>query len=155
MPNQLYPLKQSLRNGIALTSLILAGSACSYRDLQSGGGETARPANRQQSIPGYITVREAVFVPNCIRCHGNSGNINLETYSAAVSALEHINHSVVVEKTMPPNKKLTDDQIELVKAWVDAGGPENDQPAPGASSSPGASASPSPAPSPSASPDLD
>lgn len=74
----------------------------------------------------YQEVNEKVFQPKCIGCHGSSGGVNLETYKSASSHLEGIKNSTVVRRTMPrsPVKALTKNELELVAAWVAAGGPE-------------------------------
>lgn len=74
----------------------------------------------------YQEVNEKVFQPKCIGCHGSSGGVNLETYKSASSHLEGIKNSTVVRRTMPrsPVKSLTKNELELVAAWVAAGGPD-------------------------------
>ena len=67
------------------------------------------------------------FKANCLRCHaapGNAGDINLETYANAKTALDLIKNEVLVEKSMPPRKTLPAATIAVLKAWLDAGAPE-------------------------------
>lgn len=86
----------------------------------------------------YQEVNEKVFQLKCIGCHGSSGGVNLETYKSAASHLEGIKNSTVVRRTMPrsPVKSLTKNELELVAAWVAAGGPDAplDSPTSGGSS---------------------
>lgn len=78
-----------------------------------------------QSI-SYKEVNEKVFQNKCIGCHGTSGGINLETYKAASSNLEAIKDSTIIRKTMPksPVKALSQNELQLITAWVAAGGPD-------------------------------
>lgn len=75
----------------------------------------------------YEEVSEKVFRPKCIGCHGSSGGVNLESYKSASSHLEAIKNSTVVRRTMPrsPVIALTKNELELVAAWVAAGGPDS------------------------------
>ena len=72
----------------------------------------------------YAMVQQKVFAPSCVRCHGTKGDINLESYASSFSALGKIRESVFVTNKMPKNQTLTSEQLALLKAWLDEGGPE-------------------------------
>jgi mono/diheme cytochrome c family protein len=72
----------------------------------------------------YALMREKVFAPRCIACHGNSGGINLESYSMIKENLNWILIATLVEHTMPKNGSLTPNESELLTLWVKAGAPE-------------------------------
>jgi mono/diheme cytochrome c family protein len=79
--------------------------------------------------PGYGTVYQQVFGPSCINCHQQSNakhGVRLDDYADALSALARIETEVFESGEMPPDGSLTDGQQQLLKAWIDAGGPEND-----------------------------
>jgi uncharacterized membrane protein len=86
-------------------------------------------------------VRARVFAPSCIRCHGNHGNVNLETYEAAREALDDIKNEVYIEKSMPPKAPLSEADQALVRAWIEGGALEFD------TDRPIVDATPSPVPS--------
>ena len=74
----------------------------------------------------YKEIKEKVFDKSCIGCHGDSGGINLESYTAAYQHLEGIKQTVLLRKNMPkaPYKNLSRTQLEIVTAWIEAGGPD-------------------------------
>lgn len=74
----------------------------------------------------YKEIKAKVFDKSCIGCHGDSGGVSLESYTAAYQHLEAIRRTVLLRKSMPksPFKSLTRSQLEMVTAWLEAGGPE-------------------------------
>lgn len=77
----------------------------------------------------FQLVMEKVMANNCVNCHsqegGNRGELNLETYENVVQVLTEIREQVS-DRTMPPRRAppLSDEQIQLIIAWIDAGAPE-------------------------------
>lgn len=63
---------------------------------------------------------------NCIQCHSTNGgqSPNLETYNA-VSANAARVKSEVVSKDMPLGGSLTNEEIQAISCWVDAGALNN------------------------------
>jgi hypothetical protein len=59
-------------------------------------------------------------------CHdaSNAGNVNLTSFSRVVEQSGRINQRAVVERTMPPGKRLTAEQIATIKCWVANGTPQ-------------------------------
>lgn len=74
----------------------------------------------------FMEVKNKIFIPKCIVCHGQAGNVNLETYEQAVAHLQSIKKSTLIDKRMPRAgfDKLTTAEELLLKAWIEAGGPE-------------------------------
>lgn len=76
----------------------------------------------------YENIRKYVLAPSCIRCHseagGNRGDVNLETYQSNMENLKDIKDDVL-DGSMPKKGKLTEDQKNLILAWINAGAPEN------------------------------
>lgn len=74
----------------------------------------------------FNQVKVEVFNNKCISCHGNSGNVNLESHRAAYQHLEGIRKSTLVDKKMPkaPYPALTKRELEVLTAWIEAGGPD-------------------------------
>lgn len=122
--------RQSLSCALLLTS-ILALSSCGFKIDKQGAstastsGLAAYSAN-SGTVPGYNTIRSQIFASQCISCHGNSGGVNLETYSSAVAAASLIRNAVLVSKIMPPSGPLNDTELSAIQAWLDGGTPEND-----------------------------
>lgn len=74
----------------------------------------------------YQVVVDQVLAKRCQTCHseagGNKGSLNLETYEAVKKNIQDIRNEVS-EKSMPPRRQqpLSEAQIKLVLAWIDAG----------------------------------
>lgn len=117
-------------------SLILCALVC-------GSGIFPAPVGAQDEKPGdaYTWHRDIVpvFQSYCIDCHHAGGPTpqSLETYESARSWLR-ASRRMMSEKSMPPwhakpgvgewrNAELpTDEEIQMVVDWVDAGAPEGD-----------------------------
>jgi uncharacterized membrane protein len=112
---------------LILTTFGLMAGGCSYRVSKDSGSFAGLVISREQleSI-SYQEVKNKVFVPKCISCHGNSGGVNLENYSNARSHLDHIKTTALVSRSMPKSgsEMLTSEEYLLLAAWVKAGGPE-------------------------------
>jgi len=74
----------------------------------------------------YGEVRDVVFKPSCIACHGDSGNVNLETFESTRPHLEEIRATSLNSRTMPkaPFANLNKTQLQYLAAWYQAGTPE-------------------------------
>ena len=106
--------------------LLALATSCNYKIVKD-------PQNREISVPGemletvsFEQVKEEVFVPKCITCHGNAGGVNLESHVSAHKHMDAIRKATLESKTMPkaPLSPLSDYQYEVVTAWIDAGGPD-------------------------------
>ncbi len=73
---------------------------------------------------GYSFVRGTVFQSKCLGCHGSSGGVNLEDYASLRSLLPSIRQATLVNQSMPKGGSLSETETQIVKAWFDAGAPE-------------------------------
>ena len=76
---------------------------------------------------------QTIFNYSCTGCHGNSGGLNLTTYSgvmtggntgAAIVAGDHASSLLwvrVENGSMPPSGTLSSDQVDLIAQWIDEG----------------------------------
>lgn len=110
-----------------LVALALGASAagCNFRYEKTKGDGLALV---DPSSISYAMVRDRVLAPRCIGCHGTSGGINLESYSAVKPQIEAIQRVVVRDRTMPKGDALSEDELGLVSAWIQAGAPETPTP---------------------------
>ena len=81
----------------------------------------------------YESQIQTIFNYSCTGCHGNSGGLNLTTYSglmnggnsgAAIVADDHANSLLwarVDNGSMPPSGTLSSDQVDLIALWIDEG----------------------------------
>ena len=81
----------------------------------------------------YQTEIQVIFDSNCTSCHGNSGGLDLTSYSslmaggnsgAVIVPNDHQN-SILWQQislgSMPPNGSLESSKIDLIKKWIDEG----------------------------------
>lgn len=126
--------------------LSLCVSSCSYNHEKDGGspspqyGTSNTPGNTP-GAPDYATVRDRIFTPKCIGCHGAGGHSpELDNYDSIKGSLTDIQTYAMDRKEMPPRKPLPDDLQKLLGAWITAGAPET--------TAQGPATPPSPTPSP-------
>lgn len=106
--------------------ILLVISSCNYK-IDKGELEYSEPSDEMLNTISYKQLRSEVLVPKCLSCHGNSGGVNLETYESTYKHLADIHRSCLQTKTMPkaPVSSLDSRQVEVLTAWIEAGGPEN------------------------------
>ena len=81
----------------------------------------------------YQTEIQVIFDSNCTSCHGNSGGLDLTSYSSlmaggnsgtVIGPKDHQN-SILWQQislgSMPPNGSLESSKIDLIKKWIDEG----------------------------------
>jgi mono/diheme cytochrome c family protein len=108
------------------------------------------PVNGNPSELSFQNVKNRIFAPRCISCHGTSGGISLETYASVKDHLAKIAVAALVSKFMPPTGPLPKEDADLLTAWFKAGAPEGIVLPPSPAPSP--TVAPSPIPSPVISP---
>lgn len=75
----------------------------------------------------FATVKQHVFEPYCIRCHGNQvakHGVNLETYATAFGELHDAIELVDSDEMPTRGPKVPQDLKDFLRAWVAAGAPE-------------------------------
>lgn len=77
----------------------------------------------------YTNFVGGLLQSRCSQCHTGSGEgVVLWTfsgYSSVVSNIDRINNAVVVTRIMPQDAPLSAQQLQLLKAWIDKGAPQN------------------------------
>lgn len=117
-------------NNLKIFLVIACGlmtTSCSYRINKNASNlDSIFVSNQQLESISYQEVKNKVFIPKCISCHGNSGGVNLEDYSSARSHINQITDSAILNRTMPKagSEPLSSEEYLLLVAWVKAGGPE-------------------------------
>jgi mono/diheme cytochrome c family protein len=135
----------TFRNSL-LTILVVALAGCNYRvDKDSGNPPNDMPPAQKATL-SYEIVREKVFGPRCVSCHGISGRLNLESYESIIANLDGIRRAVFVLKTMPKDRPLSSDEASLLNAWIEMGAPKDAQNS--GSTSPGTTPTPAATPTP-------
>lgn len=89
---------------------------------KSGEGENGEDP---EIVISYQTDVKPIFTNNCLGCHGNGGRFpDVSTY-ASVNLNANIIKSEVVSRSMPQGGSLTNDEIQKVKDWIEAGALDN------------------------------
>ena len=120
--------------GVSILILISCGlQGCNY------SGQNEVPLFLRPSTPtppetltelSFAGITQKLFAPKCISCHGDSGNVNLESYGEVLKNLSLIKKSVFVDKSMPKKGSLTKEQLEYLWNWIEMGAPEQPQDGP-------------------------
>lgn len=152
-----------MKKNIVGFSLFLLLASCNYSQSQSlpldstNSGLSEEPklpddTGKQDGPVDFQMIMDKVMSNSCVSCHsvegGNRGDLNLETYANVLQAVIVIKERVS-ERSMPPRRlpPLSDEQIQLLVAWIDAGAPEKIEPEP--------APTPEPIPSPTPVPPVD
>lgn len=107
-------------------------SACSYRHIKDEAAFTSSEVKGNSSFEKnksitYATINKSILLPKCVKCHsdsgGNQGGLNLERYDDVARAINSINQRTIIDKTMPPSRPLSNDEILLLSSWVSKGAP--------------------------------
>ncbi len=100
---------------------------CNYTKLK----QTSADENLKFSLPeeklsslSYSLISQKIFSPKCISCHGNSGNISLESYTDVTRNMALIKKAVFDERTMPKRGVLSDEELSYLWNWMRLGAPE-------------------------------
>ncbi len=120
-------LQENLFSICSLIAFTVLLNSCNYTFLKS---ETTN-SNQAFNLPAekisqlsYSAISRMVFEPKCVGCHGDSGNIRLETYSEVVRNLDLIKKTVFVLHSMPKKASLTDEEMAYLWNWINLGAPE-------------------------------
>ena len=111
--------------------LILLFSGCRYSRVVLSNSEDL---NKQMNMSSeeklklsYNVLNQKVFFPKCVSCHGESGGVNLESYSEILKSLDLVKQSVFFTQSMPKNNFLTQDEKRLLWNWIDMDAPQQAQ----------------------------
>lgn len=132
--------KPTRRDLVEATEEVLANSPVSQPCASAVGCLIGRaPKQESQASVTYSNQIARIFQKRCVECHrpGEIGPFPMMTY-ADIAGWGEMILEVVEQKRMPPwfadpahgrfanDPRLSEEEIELVRAWVDAGSPEGD-----------------------------
>lgn len=125
--------------------LLLSLTACGvaeHKTFESPGGEKSQSPSGPTAVPipagselNFASIKKFIIDANkCANCHDDIDAASLDTMADMRAKPKRINpgnpdksslYIVLVKGIMPKNApKLPDDQIELVRQWIQAGAPE-------------------------------
>lgn len=122
--------------GLLLSLLIAAPlTSCNYTRYKRPVGRDGlgfgdlRPIEKS-TMMNFEFINSRILRPKCASCHGDSGNVSLETYSAVKSHIAGIRNTVFIERTMPKRGALTLEEKRLLWNWIELGAPAESDGAP-------------------------
>lgn len=129
-------MQLGIRKLCSLLGISTLISSCSYRNEKDSKFEVSFNKALEDKV-SYQLINQKIIVPKCISCHGDSGNINLESYNEVFGHLEKIKQTTIATRKMPksPYPALSNEELELLATWIQVGAPEKpldgtDQPPP-------------------------
>jgi len=117
------PLQRYTLCWLVLVAISLLFSACQTSDPPVAHAAVPDAAQAQPSTPTSAERGQELYRKNCSFCHGSSGERGANPLMDAVgqlddAALAEIIHVGVPEKGMPVSKKLTNEQIADLVAFI-------------------------------------
>ncbi|MGQ1785290.1 MULTISPECIES: c-type cytochrome [unclassified Saccharicrinis] len=105
--------------------LILVTSSCEFNNEEELYGiKIVEPTE-----VSYSTDISPIIQMSCISCHTQGGFANgfFDDYDGVKTKVDNgsFRQRVLVQKDMPPEGSLSDKELELIKAWLDDGAPNN------------------------------
>jgi hypothetical protein len=103
----------------------------------TGGGSVPNspPVPTAPVQPTFTNVNARIFQPYCVSCHGggqtlagvnvNSHALALRTCVSAGSSSRSRCYTEIVNGSMPPNGTIPDADVQMLRAWIDAGALNN------------------------------
>ncbi|MFN7727930.1 MAG: hypothetical protein ACK5P7_02110 [Bdellovibrio sp.] len=112
---------------ILMVLVVLVTASCNYSRLKEEAAPGGGVGTRDLGPLNYVTLNQTVIGPQCLNCHsnqtGNKGNLNLETYQSLRANLNRIAFRSLEKRDMPP-QGLPSAETAILKAWIEAGAPE-------------------------------
>lgn len=111
------------------------------RQMRKEPGETPGPTSTM-GVTSFANDILPIFQAKCTMCHGTMGGWNATTYDSVINSGDHgpsviagdAQNSLLAQKIlgthtfgtiMPPGGRLSDAEIALILAWINAGAPNN------------------------------
>ncbi len=105
--------------------------SCDYSRTSGGIDEALPQTGLTDPKPGeepavrFADVRTAVLESSCAGCHQNRGlDLSFADYANTKTFAAKIFVRVFEDRDMPPKKKLTALQEQVLRSWLDNGSPE-------------------------------
>lgn len=130
-----------------LLFIMIIGLSCTNNteNLVSVPDEAEEPNDEQSEQVSFSSDVQPIFSGSCTSCHGNSGNVNLSSYSALMNSVgSNYGNTVVVPgdadasglvdkiepnpahgTRMPIGGTLSSTQIQTIRAWINEGAQNN------------------------------
>jgi uncharacterized membrane protein len=112
---------------LVMTFAVMLATGCYYdKDEQLYPGSVVDCT----TIPATFANVKTVMMAKCATagCHNSgsaAGGAVLETYDQIKALAGRINQRVIIDKTMPPGAALSNQEIAILKCWLNSGMPAN------------------------------
>lgn len=121
---------RQLKGGIGAALVVLALAGCG-KDSDGPAPEPAPPGNGGDVTPENVTYANFVgtlLQSKCSVCHtgagAGTGQWVFTGYNSVKDNLARINDAVIVRRIMPQGGSLSQQEFNLLKAWIDKGAPQ-------------------------------
>lgn len=110
-------------------------ASCGYHHDKDASDEASSPvAFKPSSVNAvelsFSNVYSKVLAPKCLKCHSGAdaeSGVRFDTYGDTVANLADVQRAVFTDHSMPKNSSLSQSQMNLLWAWIQANAP-NDSP---------------------------
>lgn len=119
-----------MRVTLAITMTVLM-TGCGYFSENRSGLFFSSNRVFSKAELNYATVKQKIFLSRCEGCHNEARprhGIRVDTFEQVKLNLQRIVQSTLVSKSMPVGQPLSDSEMALLQAWVEAGAPETTTP---------------------------
>ncbi|NOZ26583.1 MAG: hypothetical protein GXP39_00835 [Chloroflexi bacterium] len=98
------------------------------------GNERVLPTTQPASVPSFQTAVLPILQAKCVVCHGGIAGLHMTTYEGLMQGSEHgpvivpgqPDKSLLVQKMLSEHPTLlTEEELAIVRAWIEAGAPNN------------------------------
>lgn len=107
--------------------LLLAFASCEYNNEEELYGESDIDTTVVSfSADVFPIIQMSCATANC-HAEGGFGNGVYEDYEDVYKKVENgsLRERVIVQRSMPPNDELSDEELAIIQAWLDDGAPNN------------------------------
>ncbi len=112
-----------IKKNLALVLLSITFFSCENNveeePIVGGGGN--EPCDSNISFADNV---KPIIDSRCVSCHNGNQSPDLRTYEGVSNNAQRV-RSQVVSRRMPLNGSLSDDQIELIRCWIENGALNN------------------------------
>jgi uncharacterized membrane protein len=112
-----------MRSCIAAALLVMLTSSCGFYHSK----KEPEDLTVLMQHPSYYGIRNAILSPKCVACHNannTSGGLAFDSFAIVKQNIDRIIKAALVDKIMPPSAPLSDQEQRALRAWIDAGLPE-------------------------------
>ena len=114
-----------MKNQLLFVAIALSMTACNPALLYNRQRSNPNP-NQSADAVTFAEVEKTVFATSCMSCHAQTFP-HLADYADVKASVAAIDNAVFSKHSMPKNSSLSNEQLSLLRQWIDDGAPEFDE----------------------------